>query len=311
MADTFTPNYNLVMPGIGGDVNTWGTLLNENFSKIDTGMAANLDLAGTRSMTGNLNVKKTSPAFSLIDTSQTLPAGAWRWASIGNAFNLLRNTAVAGDFSTSTTPFSFSSTDNASLLGSLAVGANLTVAGTVAVTETLGVTGQTTFGAAVNVPNAVGLFSKNAAGTATIQLIKLGNDNNMDVQLVTGAAFRVINQAYTVALLNCDSNGNLTVTGNVTAFSDERMKCDWHPLPRDLVEMAAQATAGTYTQKTTGERQAGVVAQEWLSILSEVVGLDEASGMYSMAYGNAALVLACELAKRVVALEALVRDELK
>ena len=305
MPDTFTPNYNLVMPGIGGDVNTWGTLLNNNFSLIDTGMAANLDLAGTRVMTGNVNIRKANPAVRFTDTNQTLPAGAWQLQSSGNNFQLLRNTATAGDFSTSTVPIAFSATDGVSLLGSLSVGVNLSAAGT------LSVTGQSTLNGNVSVPNAVGFYTKNAAGTATIQLIKLGNDNNMDVQLVTGGAFRVINQAYSVALLVCDSNGNFTVTGNITAFSDERLKCDWKAAPSDLVEMAAQVTTGTYRQKITGERQAGTVAQEWMSIMPEVVGVDEASGMYSMAYGNAALVLACELAKRVVALEALVRDELK
>lgn len=41
MSDTYTPNYNLILPAIGGDPNTWGTLLNENFSTIDTAMEAN------------------------------------------------------------------------------------------------------------------------------------------------------------------------------------------------------------------------------------------------------------------------------
>lgn len=311
MADTFTPNYNLVLPGIGGDVNTWGTLLNGNFTAIDTAMFANLDTAGTRSMTGNLKVKKANPAVALIDTSQVLPAGAWQWESTGNVFELLRNTAAAGDFSTSTTPISVSAADGVSLLGALAVGTTLSVGTNLSVGGTVTVTGQTTLNNSVNLPNGVGLFSKNQAGTATIQLIKLGSDNNMDVQLVTGAAFRVLNQAYTVALLNCDSNGNLSVTGNITAFSDERVKCDWKAAPRDLVEMAAQATVGTYTQKITGARQAGGIAQEWLSILEGIVGTDADSGLYTMAYGNAAFVLACELAKRLLALEALVRDELK
>lgn len=311
MADTFTPNYNLVLPGIGGDVNTWGTLLNQNFSAIDTAMFANLDVAGTRSMTGNLKVKKANPAIALIDTSQVLPAGAWQWESTGNAFELLRNTAATGDFSTNTVPIAVSAADGVTLLGSLAVGTTLAVGTNATVAGTLGVTGATNFSNAVNVPNAIGLFTKNAAGTATIQLIRVGTDNNIDVQIPNGAQFRCVNQAYTSAVLTCDPSGNLSVLGNVTAFSDERLKHDWKDLPGDLVELAAQATAGTYTRKDTGERQAGVVAQEWASVLGEVVGLDECSGYLTMAYGNAALVLACALARRVVALEALIKDELK
>ena len=304
MADTFTPNYNLVLPGIGGDVNTWGTLLNQNFSAIDTAMFANLDTAGTRSMSGNLRVKKASPAVALIDTSQVLPAGAWQWESTGNVFELLRNTAAAGDFSTNTVPISVSASDGVSVLGSLSSGTSMSVG------TSLSVGGASSLNGQVSTPNNVGFFTKNTGGT-TIQLIKLGADNNTDVQIATGGAFRVINQAYTVSLLTCDSNGNLTVTGNITAFSDERVKCDWKAAPRDLVEMAAQATVGTYTQKITGVRQAGGIAQEWLSILEGVVGTDADSGLYTMAYGNAAFVLACELAKRLLALESLIRDELK
>ncbi|WP_028219224.1 hypothetical protein [Paraburkholderia oxyphila] len=38
MADTYTANLNLVKPDIGGDVNTWGTLLNGNMDAIDAGV---------------------------------------------------------------------------------------------------------------------------------------------------------------------------------------------------------------------------------------------------------------------------------
>lgn len=35
MADTFTPNYNLVLPEVGGSPDTWGGKLNQNFSELD------------------------------------------------------------------------------------------------------------------------------------------------------------------------------------------------------------------------------------------------------------------------------------
>lgn len=297
MADTFTPNYNLVLPGIGGDVNTWGTLLNENFSAIDTGMAANVKLDGTRPMTGNLKISKTSPALTLVDTSQTLPAGAWQLQSSLNQLKLLRNTAVAGDFSTSTTPLQFDNTDTLTLVGGISVGGNASVTGNLSST---------------GVSSAASRMQIGSASLAAISRIDLVNSTrSLSLYTQTDGSFGLFDNTNSANRWATDVSGNFTATGNVTAYSDERLKTDWLPLPKDFVEMAAQATNGTYKRKDTGERQAGVIAQEWLAILGEVVGMDAVSGMYTMAYGNAALVLAVELAKRVVAIEARLLEELK
>jgi hypothetical protein len=104
---------------------------------------------------------------------------------------------------------------------------------------------------------------------------------------------------------NIDNSGNLTMSGNVTAYSDERLKKDWSPLPADFIERLAKVKAGTYTRINGGERQAGSSAQDWQKLLPEVVvkGIDEEETL-SLAYGNAALVAAVKLAERVVALEA-------
>jgi hypothetical protein len=91
---------------------------------------------------------------------------------------------------------------------------------------------------------------------------------------------------------------NWTVIGNVTAFSDERLKKDWTALPADFVKRLAAVKSGTYTRIDSGNRQAGSSAQDWQTLLPEVVmtGTDEDQTL-SLAYGNAALVSAIELAK--------------
>jgi hypothetical protein len=101
-----------------------------------------------------------------------------------------------------------------------------------------------------------------------------------------------------------DMSGNGTYAGNVTAYSDERLKKDWTPLVSDFVEKLAAVKAGTYTRIDSGERQAGSSAQDWQELLPEVVteGADEAKTL-ALAYGNAALVSVIELAKRVIQLE--------
>lgn len=78
--------------------------------------------------------------------------------------------------------------------------------------------------------------------------------------------------------------GALYASGNVTAFSDRRLK-------KDLVEIEGaldklkQLTGYTYTRTDTGERQAGLIAQDVKSVLPEVVQ-ENADEYLSVAYGN-------------------------
>jgi hypothetical protein len=99
--------------------------------------------------------------------------------------------------------------------------------------------------------------------------------------------------------LQMDMSGNLTMAGNVTAYSDERLKKDWAALPSDFVERLAQIKSGTYTRIDSKERQAGVSAQDFQRLLPETVSEDN-EGTLSLAYGNASLTSAVELAKRIV-----------
>ena len=100
--------------------------------------------------------------------------------------------------------------------------------------------------------------------------------------------------------------GDVTARGNITAYSsDERLKTNWLSLPENFVTNLALLKSGTYTRLDSNERQAGSSAQDWQKLLPEVVTSSE-RGILSLAYGNAALVSAIELAKEVVSL----RDKL-
>ena len=97
------------------------------------------------------------------------------------------------------------------------------------------------------------------------------------------------------------SSGALTATGDVTAFSDERLKTNWHDVAPNFIELLAQVKAGSYERIDTGDVQAGVSAQSLRNALPQTVHSDE-NGTLSVAYGNAALVACVELAKEVMAL---------
>lgn len=99
---------------------------------------------------------------------------------------------------------------------------------------------------------------------------------------------------------------NLTCGGTVTANSDESLKTNWRPVQEDFVSKLAQVKSGVYDRTDLELTQAGVGAQSWQKLLPETVLKDE-SGILSVAYGNAALVAAVELAKEVVKL----REELE
>ena len=95
------------------------------------------------------------------------------------------------------------------------------------------------------------------------------------------------------------STGALTCAGNITAFSDESLKTDWKSLPVDFVNQLALIKHGTYTRIDTGERQVGIGAQSLQPLLPEAV--IQAGDHLSVAYGNAAMISAVELAKVVTA----------
>jgi len=142
-------------------------------------------------------------------------------------------------------------------------------------------------------------YSSNSGGAimafhrAGVYAINMGLDSDN--------VFRLGGWSASANRLQMDMSGNLTMAGNVTAYSDENLKKDWETVTANFVEQLAKVKSGTYTRIDSGERQAGSSAQDWQKLLPEVVteGSDENKTL-SLAYGNAALVSAVELAKRVV-----------
>lgn len=98
------------------------------------------------------------------------------------------------------------------------------------------------------------------------------------------------------------STGNFTAGGNVTAYSDERMKKNWRLLPDNFVDQLAKVKHGIYDRVDDELTQVGVSAQSLQPLLEHAVIEDE-NGDLSVAYGNAALVACIKLAQRVLELE--------
>lgn len=139
-----------------------------------------------------------------------------------------------------------------------------------------------------------GFCVKAPSGDATPAIIQFTN-NAISAQWASLSA--------TSTTLTCNVSAGFVSSSNITAYSDERLKTDWVKLPINFVEQLAKVKSGTYTRIDSNTRQAGSSAQDWQLLLPEVV-LEAEDTTLSLAYGNAALVSAIELAKRVVELEA-------
>ena len=93
-------------------------------------------------------------------------------------------------------------------------------------------------------------------------------------------AFRVSTSSGATRL-DVDASGNLTATGNVTAYSDERLKSDITTIDNALDKVTAMRGV-TFTKD--GEASSGVIAQELEKIAPELVM--EGEEYKSVAYGN-------------------------
>lgn len=86
--------------------------------------------------------------------------------------------------------------------------------------------------------------------------------------------------------LTNDDSGNTTSTGNVTAYSDIRLKKDIELIP-DALDKVCALRGVTYERIDSGERQTGVIAQEVQAVLPEaVMTMTDEQQTLSVAYGN-------------------------
>ena len=84
------------------------------------------------------------------------------------------------------------------------------------------------------------------------------------------------------------SNGNVTATGDVTAYSDARVKENILTIDNALEKtLALRGVYYNRTDKDDKSQKMGVIAQEVLKVLPEVVNGSE-DNVYSVAYGNMA-----------------------
>jgi len=127
----------------------------------------------------------------------------------------------------------------------------------------------------------------------------------------SSGSWGIYNDYSNVWMLNSDMSGNATFAGNVTAYSDRRIKKDIKPIKgalRDLLKIVGVS----FTRIDSGEPGIGVIAQDVQAVYPHAVtesfkDAERKQGILTVAYGNLVgpiIEAIRELTERLDALEA-------
>jgi hypothetical protein len=264
---------------------------------VSTGTGVLTAAANSVNTAGGL-VTSAVTSLSALATVGTITSGVWNGTTIAVANGGTGATTAAG------------AATNLSVLplsGGTLTGALTTTTGSAALTV-VGASGVTSLTGTTN----LGLIVKGSTGTTDISgisFIGLGGSSNYGrIQMIsTGSGsylyFGTSNN-YVSGITNnsyFDYVGNFVAAGNVTAYSDERVKTNWRPFAFDLINDLSQVKSGIFDRTDQPVTQVGVSAQSLREVLPDAV-LEDNDGRMSVAYGNAAMVSVIELCKEIVML---------
>lgn len=281
---TITGNLSVATPTLTGHAATKG-YVDTNYQPLDS------DLTAIAALSTNGFAKRT---------------GVGTWVIDGNTYLTGNQTVtVSGDVSGSgaTAITATLATVNANV-GSFGSGTAIpviTVNGkglTTAVSTTAltpawsNVTGTPTTLAGYGITNALALTGGTLTGNLSVinstteMTLTLGSSGGYYYGNATDAGWK--NSGGTARVSWNISTGDFTAAGNVTAYSDARLKENVKTI-QNAVDLVNQMRGVYYDRIDTGEAGVGVIAQEMREVIPEIVV--ENDGMLSVAYGNLVGVL--------------------
>jgi hypothetical protein len=308
MANTYTPTYNILKPEVGSDTNAWGTHVNADFDIIDTHMLSRA-LTTSQTAAGPMVFGQTLRVNGAVTFDSTmLVTGA-------STLNSLTTTGSASFGTTLSVTGAATLSSNLNVTGATTLSSNLSVAGSATFTNPATVATPVSSGHATTkayVDTADALKLNLSGGTITGALTISNTGPSLYLTDTDGYNYMLYNNGNTCGIyrvgagawaFNTDTSGNFTSVGNITAYSDARLK-------KDVVTIAEPLTIvnrmrGVFYSRIEDDKPGvGVIAQEMREILPQVV--HENDGTLSVAYGNIVGVLieaVKELSAKVEALE--------
>jgi hypothetical protein len=150
----------------------------------------------------------------------------------------------------------------------------------------------------------IGLQVYSTGGNGAVMVFNRNANYNVNMGLDSDNVIRIGGGSASSNRLQIDMSGNLTMAGNITAFSDERLKKNWRPLENDFVERLTLVKYGIFDRTDQDIVQVGVGAQSFRLLMPEAINeSNDDTKTLSVNYGPAALVSSIEIAKYVLKLE--------
>ena len=201
-------------------------------------------------------IEKIGPSQDIVATASVLRPKTTNAIDLGTTALQYKDAFFDGTVKTDTLTVD----ENAAIAGNLSVAGNLTGSGV-----TAGARASVSAGSGISYNSGTGVITCTIDTPAEVGLGNLSNNGN-------------------------NLSGSFTATGNVTAFSDERLKENVETIEGAL-DKVLQMRGVTFNYKSElndGQRGTGVIAQEMQQVMPEVV---EDGEYLSVAYGNIVGVL--------------------
>lgn len=280
MTSSYTPNkVYLEEPGNGDYVNIWDQPVNSNWSIIDAALGAFTTVTLT---SGNVTLGPNGYGPSAVNTYQNL--GITATGSLSGDASITIPAGIGGFWVvTNNTTGSYSVTIKTAVSG-----------GDVVVLPQGYHASIFSDGTNIHSTNSIGAF-QSTGGTITGNVAIANGSNTMQLAIGdSGAYIYGSSSAYGIqsaqgTMQFAVATGNLTVSGNVTAYSDARVKDEIATI-RDALKKVTSIRGVTYRRIDNGEQNIGVIAQELAEVVPEVVKPvgDENDPTLTVAYGNMA-----------------------